>query len=304
MPSLPLETYAAIDAGSNAVRLLLAGVFPEDPAAGPRQISWIRLPIRLGADTFAYGKISRERTRRFEKVMEGFSHLIEAYQPVDLMACATAAIRNAENGEELCEKVRQKTGISIEIIDGAREAAIQFYTQRDLFAGAAFLCVDVGGGSTEVTVFLDGQMVNSRSFDLGAIRLLQPTPETEQVWKDMEIWIRQATSGFQKISAIGTGGNINAAFQLAGGVSGKPVSHGQIQRIYELLKPLDVTERCARYGLKPDRADVLTLGLDIYMKVMKWANCREIHVPMVGLCHGIISMLYEKHHPASRMEKS
>ncbi len=296
MGPFPTETYAAIDIGSNAVRLLISGVSSHAPESYPKQISWIRLPIRLGADSFDSGKISEQGIWRFEKVMAGFALIMEAYKPCAVMACATSALRDAKNAPEICERIRKQTGIDIEIIDGVTEASIQFYTQKDFFTGTPVLCVDVGGGSTEVSIFVDGKIAHSRSFDLGGIRLLNPVSDNREVWKEMESWVRQVSADISSMIAMGTGGNINAAFGLANGRAGKPVLLDEMKQIYDLLAPLDVKERCERYGLKPDRADLLPLGLDIYIKIMEWANCREMYVPMVGLCDGMVRMLFEKKH--------
>ena len=288
-----MHKYAAIDIGSNAVRLLLAVI--AEPAQNPKKITWARMPIRLGDDAFLLGRISDEKASQLKNVINGFKYLIEAYQPLAFMACATAAMRTADNGHEICNQILQETGISIDIIDGRQEAGFLFKNKpKDLFSDKeACLFIDVGGGSTEMTLFYQGRRIASESFNLGAIRLLTQQADP-LIWKAMEHWVKENTAGYTSIVAIGSGGNINKLFRLAKGKKGKPISYKDLRSVHKLLRQLSIDQRIEQFSLRPDRADVIVPASEIYLKIMKCSGCLKIHVPMLGLSDGMIRVLHER----------
>jgi exopolyphosphatase/guanosine-5'-triphosphate,3'-diphosphate pyrophosphatase len=228
--------------------------------------------------------------------MIGFKHLIEAFQPLDMMACATSAMREAENGPEICDRIFTEAGIKVDIIDGVREAQFIFENKSaDLFGGNdAYLYVDIGGGSTEITLFSRGQIMTTGSFNIGTIRLLEGLV-SKAYWKKMRVWLKNCTAPFSTMAAIGSGGNINKVFRLANCKNGKPLSHDKMMKVRRFLKHFTVEERIKQLALRPDRADVIIPALDIYLKVMKWAGIRKIYVPQVGLADGIVRILYDKY---------
>ena len=288
--------FAAIDIGSNAVRLLLSGVFEDGYSATFRKMSLVRMPIRLGDDAFTQKYISDEKISQLVKTMIGFKHLIESFEPLDFMACATSAMREAENGPQICERILKGTGIKIEIIDGKKEAQIIFKNKSaDTFGGNdAYLYVDIGGGSTEITLFSQGQIIAAGSFNIGTIRLLEGLV-SKAYWKKMRLWLKNYCAPYSSMAAIGSGGNINKIFRLANCKTGKPLSENKMMKVRRFLKHFTVEQRIKELALRPDRADVIIPALDIYLKVMKWAGVRKIYVPQVGLADGIVHILYEKY---------
>ena len=298
-----MTKYAAIDIGSNAVRLLLAMVSEEKFGLRVKKISWMRMPIRLGEDAFLRGEISDERACKLTKTMGGFAKLIDAYQPVAMKACATSAMRTAKNGGRVCQKIKEQTGIDIEIINGRQEARYLFQNRHKIMTSSekAALFVDVGGGSTEITLFFDGRVQASRSFNLGTIRLLN-NRERQQDWDRMKSWLKKITRGIGPVEAIGSGGNINKLFKLAKGRPGTWVSRKKVKKIRDELAAYSLEERMKRFYLKPDRADVIIPGARIYIKAMNWGQCEKIHVPMQGLADGIVRVLHEKRMQAQSMK--
>lgn len=298
-----MTKYAAIDIGSNAVRLLLGMVSEEEFGLRVKKISWMRMPIRLGEDAFLQGKISDERAGKLTKTMGGFAKLIDAYQPAAVKACATSAMRSAQNGRQVCRRIKAETGIDIEIINGRQEARYLFQNRHEIMTSSekAALFVDVGGGSTEITLFFDGRVQASRSFNLGTIRLLN-NRERRQDWDRMKSWLEKITRGHEPVEAIGSGGNINKLFKLAKGRPGTWVSLKKIKKIRDELAGYSLEERMKRFYLKPDRADVIIPGAQIYIKAMTWGRCEKIHVPMQGLADGIIRILHEQRMQAQSIE--
>ena len=296
--------FAAIDIGSNAVRLLLSGVFEEEYSATFRKMSLIRMPIRLGDDAFTQKSISDSKVSQLVTTMIGFKHLIEAFQPLGFMACATSAMREAENGPQICKRILEEADIKIDIIDGKREAQFIFENKSaDMFGGNdAYLYVDIGGGSTEITLFSQGRIITSASFNIGTIRLLEGLV-SKAYWKKMRQWLKNYTAPFTSMAAIGSGGNINKVFRLANCKNGKPLSDNKMMKVRRFLKHFTVEQRIRELALRPDRADVIIPALDIYLKIMKWAGIRKIYVPKVGLADGIVRILYDKY-KASRPETS
>ena len=240
----PQLNFAAIDIGSNAVRLLLTRVFDDGFSASFRKMSLIRMPIRLGDDAFTQKRISEMKVSQLVKTMMGFKQLIEAYQPLDYMACATSAMREAENGPEICERIFKESGIQIHIIDGKREAQIIFENKSaNLFGGnSAYLYMDIGGGSTEITMYSEGRPGASGSFNIGTVRLLEGLV-TKAYWKNMKQWLKSHTESYSAISAIGSGGNINKVFRLANRKDGKPLSYDKMTKVRRFLKRFTVEQR-------------------------------------------------------------
>lgn len=288
--------FAAIDIGSNAVRLLLAGVFEADSEPFFKKISLIRMPIRLGEDSFVKNQISDDKIEKLIQSMIGFKHLIAAYQPISFRACATSAMREAKNHGAICKRVLDESGIDIQVISGQEEADIIFSNGSRPFGNYdnAQVYVDVGGGSTEVTVFHNGDQV-SRSFNIGTIRVMQDMV-TSADWDEMKMWVRDQTAQLKNITAIGSGGNIHKILRLAKSKDGPCISRKQMKKVRKLLKAHTVAERIVKLGLKPDRADVILPAHKIYHSILKWGKIPYIKVPQMGLADGIVRRLYFQYH--------
>lgn len=293
---LKIEKYGAIDIGSNAVRLLISSVHQEDGKATRfKKTSLVRVPIRLGEDVFKSKEVSHENITRMVDTMQAYQLLMRTHKVVRYKACATSAMREAENGEEIVQLIKEKTGIQIHIIDGNHEAAIIAMTDLHqlINTDATYLYVDVGGGSTEFTLYHNGNSIVSRSFKLGTVRLLNDLV-SEQVWEDVEYWIKKNTENYNRVALIGSGGNINNIFKNSGKSMGKPLSFLYLSSYYKLLNSLTYEERIWQLNLNQDRADVIVPAVRIYLSAMKWSNAREIHVPKIGLSDGIIKSLYNE----------
>ena len=293
---LEIKKYAAIDIGSNAVRLLISNVIIEkDKEPQFRKSSMVRVPIRLGADAFVSGKISSENTERMIDAMEAFKLLMKINNVEKYKACATSAMREAENGKKITQLISQKTGVEIDIIDGKKEAAIISSTDLNelIDSDASYLYVDVGGGSTEFTIFSKGRIINSKSFKMGTVRLINnKKSENKIIFKEVQKWIETNTKGLKKLSLIGSGGNINKLFKMSGRTIGKPISYIYLNAQYQFLKNMSYDDRVSELSLNPDRADVIIPATKIYLSAMKWSGARKIYVPKIGLADGIIKSLY------------
>ncbi|SFC81133.1 exopolyphosphatase / guanosine-5'-triphosphate,3'-diphosphate pyrophosphatase [Zunongwangia mangrovi] len=288
------KKYAAIDIGSNAIRLLVSTITEkEGMETNFRKTSLVRVPIRLGADVFLKQNISKNNQDRMIDAMHAFSLLMKAHGVEKYKACATSAMREAKNGDAVTDVIKDKTGIEIEIIDGTHEAAIIAAT--DLHAliqdDHNYLYVDVGGGSTEYTLYSNGESIASRSFKVGTVRLLNDLVENK-TWREMEAWVKENTKGYEDISLIGSGGNINNIFKTSGKKDGKPLSLSYLKKYDELLNSYTYEERITELDLKNDRADVIIPASRIYLNSMKWAKASQIYVPKIGLADGIIKSLY------------
>jgi len=293
---LHIEKYGAIDIGSNAIRLLVATVVEEEGKNTLfKKTSLVRVPIRLGADVFLEGKISEVNTRRMIDAMNAFRLLMNTHNVKRFKACATSAMREATNGQEIANRIKKEAGIFINIIDGNDEAAIIASTDlKSLIQNdKVFLYVDVGGGSTEFTIFAEGQTVASKSFKLGTVRLLNDMVE-DTMWQQVEEWIRSNTKPYKKISVIGSGGNINSIYKNSGKKIGKPLSYFYLASFYDLIRSYSLDERITQMDMNPDRADVIVPATRIYLSAMKWAGAKNIFVPKIGLSDGIIKSLYNE----------
>lgn len=302
---LNIEKYGAIDIGSNAIRLLVVSVIEQKGKdAIFKKTSLVRVPIRLGAEVFLEGKISESNTARMLDAMTAFRLLMNTHGIKRYRACATSAMREASNGRQIAEKIKNESGISINIIDGKDEAAIIASTDLKTLIqdDKVFLYVDVGGGSTELTVFANGKNVSSKSFKIGTVRLLEGLVD-EDIWRQMEVWIKSEARAYQKISMIGSGGNINTIFKKSGKKIGKPLSYLYMSSYYKKLKSLTYEERITELDMNPDRADVVIPATRIYLSAMKWSKSKNVFVPKIGLSDGMIKSLYNEK-VASEMEVS
>lgn len=291
---LIIKKYAAIDIGSNAVRLLISTITePEDKDPTFKKTSLVRVPIRLGEDVFVNGKISAFNIMRMRDTMKAFNLLMKSHQIERYKACATSAMRDAKNGQELAKLVKKESDIDIEIIDGEHEAAIIAATDLHTLIqdDKTYLYVDVGGGSTEFTLYAEGKTIASKSFKLGTVRILNDMIEPN-IWEDVEAWIKKETKNYTKISLIGSGGNINNIFKSSGKKMGKPLSYFYLSSYYQLLNSLTYEERISQLNLNTDRADVIIPATKIYLSAMKWSRARKVYVPKIGLSDGIIKSLY------------
>jgi len=296
--TIKIKKLAGIDIGSNAIRLLVANVITEDNGNNVyfSKSALVRVPIRLGADSFIKGEISESNKQRMIKAMKAFKLLMEVHGVSDYYACATSAMRDASNGIEVANTIFEKTKVKINIIDGKKEAAIIFSTDLSniIEKNKSYLYVDVGGGSTEITIFSNGKIINSKSFKIGTVRLLNKEKSFQHVWKSMEIWIKENSKNLKNINLIGSGGNINKLFKLSGKPLGAPLSLSYIESRFQFLKQMTYEERIKNLDLNPDRADVIIPATKIYLNAMKWSGARKIYVPKIGLADGIVKSLYYK----------
>jgi len=287
--------YAAIDIGTNAGRMLIGYVVSRDGHEVVKHIQLVRVPLRLGEDVFVNGRISKVKIKKFIYSLKGFRLLAKAYDIDNIQAYATSAMREAENKDYIVEKIREKTKIDLEIIDGNREAELIFksFNISGLIQERPFLLIDVGGGSTELTVFSNGEKKKSKSFKIGTLRLLK-NKVNKNIWNDIEKWIDENIKGCGQMSAIGTGGNINKISQLARKRYLEPILLTEIEDTYNYLNKFSLQERVDKLRLKPDRADVIIPASQIYINIMSIAGIKEIFVPKMGLSDGMILEQYEK----------
>ena len=287
---------AAIDIGSNAARLLITDVIP-----GPQNIpdfikvALVRVPLRLGFDVFDKGEISAIKVEKIIKTLKSYKLLLDVYEVKHLKACATSAMRDAVNAKEILKKVKAETGIEIEIISGDQEASLIYenHVADNMTGEESYLYIDVGGGSTELTFFSDGNLVFKKSFNIGTIRLLKNQVD-EALWDEMKEFIKLSTKGFHHVTAIGSGGNINKIFSISKRKDGKPLHLDLLRDYFKEFSNMSLGQRISFYKFREDRADVIVPALLIYINVMRWADAQEIYVPKIGLADGLIHTLYEE----------
>lgn len=293
---MKIKKYAAIDIGSNAIRLLISSVVEsKDNDPKYRKISLVRVPIRLGEDVFTKGSISKANLNRMIDAMKAYQLLMNIHQVESFKTCATSAMREATNGQEIIDLIEKETGIAIDIISGEMEARIISSTDlKELIqSDKAYLYVDVGGGSTEFTFFSEGKIISSKSFKLGTVRKLDKKTN-KATFKEIEKWIKEKSKDLHKVSLIGSGGNINSIYKHSGTITGKPLSYIYMNAHYKFLKSMTYEERISELNLKSDRADVIIPATKIYLSAMKWSGARKIYVPKIGLTDGIIKGIYLK----------
>ncbi|OUS00008.1 exopolyphosphatase [Flavobacteriales bacterium 33_180_T64] len=291
---LTIKKYAAIDIGSNAVRLLISNIIEQKGRPVKfKKSSLVRVPIRLGSDVFLNGEISEDNKQRMLDTMTAFNLLMKSHKVISYKACATSAMREADNGKDVTEFILKKAKINIDIINGEEEAAIIAATDLHSYIkeDKTYLYVDVGGGSTEFSVIHLGETVASKSFKIGTVRLLNNIVK-KKTWLELEEWIKQNTTGYDKVDLIGSGGNINKIFKVSGKVTGTPLTYFYLTSYYNKLQTYSYEERITELELNQDRADVIIPATRIYLSAMKWSGAKDIYVPKIGLSDGIIKSIY------------
>jgi len=284
---------AAIDIGSNAVRLLVSEAVPYRETVDFTKLTLLRIPLRLGVDVFQNGFIGEEKASALKKSIQAFQLIMDIYGVERFRACATSAMRDAQNGTELVKAIFQETGLQIDIITGKEEAAIIYDTHmmESEPEGETRLYVDVGGGSTELTMYSEGKRILQDSFNVGTLRLLN-SQVPDKVWNDMKSAVKSSVKGVKNLSIIGSGGNINKLFSISKTKEGKSLSLTQMDTYYKSMSNLSVLERMHEYNLRQERAEVIVPALQIYTSILKWSDVNEIGVPRIGLADGLIRELY------------
>ena len=292
-----MKTFAAIDIGSNGARLLIKRFDPEAAREEDRikKVMFIRIPLRLGKDVFTLGKVSKEREKMMLRMMKGFKQFMKLNDVDQFRACATSAMRDAENGKKILKKIEKQTGIKLEIIKGQEEAQLLFnnLVEKTDSNEGNFAYIDVGGGSTEVSLIHDGQLAESFSYNMGTLRMLsgKVTQETEKLFKDN---LTRYAQEYGSIKIIGSGGNINKLNKLARhSKNSKDLSLTELKRLYSMMQPLSIEEREISFSLREDRADVIIPAAEIFIKASEYLQCESIMVPNISLADSIVDGLIE-----------
>lgn len=300
--------YAAIDIGSNAVRLLVKSIDTEAAQEKKfKKMLLLRVPLRLGFDVFAMGELSEKKADKLKRLMKSYRQLMKIYEVDDYRACATSAMRDARNGKDIIKKIEKSTGIRIEIIDGQEEAQMIYNNHIECLEDRSgnYMYVDVGGGSTEINLLTNGELVYSMSYNIGTVRMLNNAVQPG-TWQKMEEDLRRVTEGLDTINIIGSGGNINKLYRLSEEKDKEqqrlPVT--SLQALYDELQPMTPDERIEAYGLKQDRADVIVPAAEIFLRIAKTVRAEYVHVPVIGLSDGIIDNLYAKALEKDKAEKA
>lgn len=295
--------FAAIDIGSNAVRLIFINVY-ETPS-GPQFVkdAMYRVALRLGEESFLKGKISKEKESEMLSTMKAFKHLIDIHKPVQIMACATSAMRDAKNAKEIVAKIYKKTGINIKIITGQKEAELILSNHVEKFQldeNKNYLYIDVGGGSTELILLSKGKLVDKWSFNIGTLRMALNKVKPKH-WKELDVWVDHFKGKYQPLLGIGSGGNINTIQKHFVKGKNSEVHLDDLQKAFNILNSMTLDERILQYGFRPDRADVIVPATQIFMHIMKRLKMDTLFVPKVGLGDG---MIHEMYNSLSKKKKS
>lgn len=291
-----VDTLAAVDIGSNAIRLMVSNVetYPSG-AVDVKKVAFLRVPIRLGEDVFVQGCISEEKEGRLLDAMMGFAYIIKSFGSVKWRACATSAMREASNGDQVVQRIFEKTGLQIEIISGDEEADTIYAAggiASALDDNKSYLYIDVGGGSTEVVVYSNKEKVNARSFKLGTVRMLTDMVKEEE-FENFKIWLKEQATLYSPTGIIGSGGNINKVQRMLGKKDKEQLNSTEIKVLFDTLKSMNYEQRIHNLGLNTYRADVILPALKIFVTASKVCKINDIIVPRVGLADGIIHQLYK-----------
>jgi exopolyphosphatase/guanosine-5'-triphosphate,3'-diphosphate pyrophosphatase len=288
--------FAAIDIGSNAGRLLIATVYERFGKPFVEKATLTRVPLRLGLDVFEKGYIPGDKLEKMLDTLKAYQLLMKVYEPVKFRACATAAMREASNKDEILSRIKNETGLELEIIDGMEEAKIISKATNANFqlVYEDTLFIDVGGGSTEISFFRDGAFVKSKSFPIGTIRLLLDKVHSDD-WEDMKQWVKSIRESKGEVNCICSGGNINKLTKLYGDVDNHTISKAQLYKAYDKLKSLSLDERINKMGMRPDRADVIVPAAKIFKKLVKWGKIPNLIAPRIGLADGLAIEMFKEH---------
>jgi exopolyphosphatase / guanosine-5'-triphosphate,3'-diphosphate pyrophosphatase len=289
-----IEKVGAIDIGSNAIRLMIASVIHDEASkkVSYKKQNLVRVPLRLGDDAFINKEISDRKTEDLIKVMQAFKNLLDVNRVNHYIACGTSALREAKNGPQIIKKIRKQTGIDLQIIDGSQEASYIYGNHIESMLGdnSAYLYIDVGGGSTELTLFYNRNVIASRSFNIGTVRILDNL-DVDDVRVEIKQWLKRYTPNIKPLVAIGTGGNINKLHRLSKEKSDKPINVNGLATIHKMLESYSLKDRIRLLNLNEDRADVIVPAAEIYLSIMKHAGIKQIYVPRVGLIDGLVKSL-------------
>ena len=293
---MKLLKFAAIDIGSNAVRLLFTNVIEDEKKTTFRKSSLIRMPIRLGEDSFNSGIIPEKKIAKLVQTMLAFKYLMEVQDVVAFRACATSAMREASNGAEVVKRIKMESGIEVEIIEGKEEAEIIYSNQivEMINDSNPYLYVDVGGGSTEISLFANKKRIATQSFDVGTIRILD-NKVGKKDFAMMKEWIKDLNFNDKEVKLIGSGGNINKIFKISGIKENQPLQYKDLEEIYKFISFYNIEERIKVLGMNPDRADVIIPASEIFLKIMKWSGATQVIVPTIGVSDGIVRQLYKEY---------
>lgn len=289
--------FAAIDIGTNAVRLFIANIIEGDGEYIQtvfNKSSMVRLPIRLGEDVFVDGKISDKKKYKLLKAMKAFKQLMEVQEVIRYRACATSAMREASNSTEIIEQIKNEANINIDVIDGQEEARLLYRSRKIAMikSDKRYLSIDLGGGSIEFTLFTNQETLLSRSFNIGTIRMLNNKIKKKE-FETLKIWLKNIVDKYEPIHLIGSGGNINKLFKISQLKKKEPVPYKKLKYIYQYLDSFSYEDRVKILELNPDRADVIIPASQIFLKIMKWTKAKEIMVPVIGLSDGIVNNEYQ-----------
>ena len=288
---------AAIDIGSNAVRLQIVRV-NENPNDSDlfKKLEFVRVPIRLGDDAFKDQFISKEKRKVFKKAMEAFKLIMDAFEVDHYMACATSAMREAENGQKIADKIYEKCGLKINIITGVRESEIILRSIKNNFKpNTNYLTIDVGGGSTELAVIINGKTINSASFNIGTVRMVDGAVN-EKTWQTIESWVKHKTEDVPGLEAVVTSGTINKISVMLNPSNPEYFTRNQLKDFHRKVSKMSIIERMDNLKLNPDRADIIDVSADIYLRILNWCSIEKIHAPNAGLKDGILNELYDKYY--------
>jgi exopolyphosphatase / guanosine-5'-triphosphate,3'-diphosphate pyrophosphatase len=286
--------FAAIDIGSNAIRLLIEEVHLDEENYHIEKVSLTRVPVRLGEDVFTKGKISKDKTNQLVKTMKAFWYLMDVHNIEYYRACATSAMREAKNRKEVIERIKKEANIPIEVLTGDEEANLIFsnYFAQNINKTGNYLYIDVGGGSTELTLINNGKRIKSKSFDIGTVRMLSGVVDPT-LWGKVKKWVEAAVRTEDKLIGIGTGGNINTIFKIQGKKPTERITYEEISEQNRVLNSYTFDQRITKLGLKPDRADVIIPACEIYLRIMEYGVIRDLLVPKIGLSDGIILNIFD-----------
>lgn len=293
---MQIKKFAAIDIGSNSVRLLIEHVMESEKEVLFKKNALVRVPVRLGEAAFTSHKIPEATIVRLIDAMQSFRYLMKANEVLHYKGGATSALREAQNGAAIVRRIEEETGVKIQIISGATEAKMIFASQKSFATKLKDKClfVDVGGGSTEMTLFSKGEIIAAESFDIGTIRILNNLI-TKESWKPVREWLKQHAKKADNLSIIGSGGNINRIAKLAELKSGKAMSFEALEEIIRKLKTYSIEDRMRLFDLNPDRADVIVPAGEIFLEIMRMCDSKKVFVPKIGLSDGMVRDVYAEY---------